>query len=171
MKWELSRIKKKEKLENVEAESHHTIKSHNTFKSHEKREILGSIYKSVSRDMELDQDNRKIFFKQKYPFYCLFVLAKRLYPVEQFFHLMYNDYNPYVAYRHCCFCNESFTPGEPVHWNKHCSDRKFPHYFHIACMDILFNYYDSNVEIVPEAVNLNPRIFCMTCQTNASNKL
>jgi len=38
-------------------------------------------------------------------------------------------------------------------------------------MDILFNYYDSNKEIVPEAVNLNPRIFCMTCQTNASNKL
>lgn len=72
-------------------------------------------WQPILNDLEIDQENRKIMYKSKYACNLLYVLAVRLYPVEQWFLIMWKDCNPYIEYRHCNFCNEMFTPGEHVH--------------------------------------------------------
>ena len=74
-------------------------------------------------------------YPAKYTCMLHYIIMMRLYPVEQWILLMWHDYNPYIEYRHCNFCNEMFTPGENVHCNQKCSQSKNnnSHYFHIVC--------------------------------------
>lgn len=88
-------------------------------------------------------------YPAKYACHLFYVLALKTYPVEQWFHLMWSDQNPYIDNRHCNFCNEMFYLGEKLTCSPQCLQRhrEYPHFFHIACLDILMANY--NQEIAP----------------------
>ena len=82
-------------------------------------------------------------YPAKYLNYLFYLLAVWLYPVEQWFLLMWHDQNPYIEYRHCNFCNEMFMPGEYVYCHECCENRRKDkeHYFHVICKEILNKNY------------------------------